>query len=157
MVHVLNGSQDVAVAEPCNASKQYYCVCAAFARSESWPCRLNRVEAAPTVVPVGSVPSTGITTYSSGQAASSTSSTSAQAADTASDMAEDHHSTALPDDQVLLHHINVSSIMSKLVATAVSARQPGSAAHSAQSAVASLCFTGQPDTACWWQALTCTV
>ncbi|DBB03863.1 TPA: hypothetical protein ACH3X1_012952 [Trebouxia sp. C0004] len=61
--------------------------------------RLNRAEAAPTVVPVGSVPATGATTHSSGQAASSTSSMSAQGADTGSDMGDDRHSNALPDDQ----------------------------------------------------------
>ncbi len=66
------------------------------------------MEAAPTVVPVGSVPATGVTTYSSGQAASSTSSMSAQGADTGSDMGDDHHSNALPDDQVAFHYDDVS-------------------------------------------------
>ncbi len=79
------------------------------------------MEAAPTVVPVGSVPTTGVTTHSSGQAAFSTSSMSAQGADTASDMAEDHHSSALPDDQVAFHPDDVSSITSRLLVTAVSA------------------------------------
>ncbi|DBA67294.1 TPA: hypothetical protein ACH3X2_001599 [Trebouxia sp. C0005] len=65
--------------------------------------RLNRVEAAPTFVPVGSVPTTGVTTYSSGQAASNTSSMSAQGADINSDMGEDHHSNALSDDQTAVH------------------------------------------------------
>ena len=85
------------------------------------PCRLNRVEAAPTVVPVGSVPATGVTTHSSGQAAFSTSSMFAQGADAASDTAEDHHSSAVPDDQVAFHHDDISSITSTLVVTAVSA------------------------------------
>ena len=141
------------------------------------PCRLNRVEAAPTVVPVGSVPATGVTTHSSGQAASSTSSMFAQGADAASDTAEDHHSSAVPDDQVAFHHDDISSITSTLVVTAVSAcqpgsecmqpgsecmqpgsecMQPGSAAHSAQSAVASFCCACQPITACRWQTMTCT-
>ena len=78
-------------------------------------------QAAPTVVLVGSVPTTGVTTHSSGQAASTTSSVSAQGADAASDMAEDHHSSALPDDQVALHPDHVASITSRLVVTAVSA------------------------------------
>ncbi|KAL0031801.1 hypothetical protein WJX79_008164 [Trebouxia sp. C0005] len=89
--------------------------------------RLNRVEAAPTFVPVGSVPTTGVTTYSSGQAASNTSSMSAQGADINSDMGEDHHSNALSDDQTAVH--SKAEVMQNYL-NAQGSAQPHSEAHS---------------------------